>query len=359
MNVLLVADDEKREASILGDLSREFDRIDVRRVMRAEELAEALSAPHVDVVVVDADSAWADPLSVSRSSKERWRDCAVVVLLAQGRTLVEITQGEQPPSVAFDDYVRLDSQEASRRLRAVARVAVVRAEQRRAEEALRLAETERVRAEAELLRFGRHAAQIASDVEPRTDMLAASLAEIERRFAAIAGGAETSSEIRRAKDALHAAQDAVRKVVLATRSLRALSQDSEPAPTRKPKVLIVDDEPRIGTSIARLLGRTHDVVALTSGVEALRRIEGGERFDAILCDVSMPEISGVDVLDTLRANAPDQADRLVFLTGGAFTDGTDKSLEQTGRPFLQKPCSRAQLEDIIASVGRSSSRPPE
>lgn len=59
-------------------------------------------------------------------------------------------------------------------------------------------------------------------------------------------------------------------------------------------VLVVDDEPLVRRSLERALSRKHDVVALGSASEALRRIDGGERFDAILCDLMMQGTNGID-----------------------------------------------------------------
>src|SRR6185295_1309014 len=63
---------------------------------------------------------------------------------------------------------------------------------------------------------------------------------------------------------------------------------------RRAQILVVDDEPMISSAVRRILGREHDVVA-TDAMGALKAIEGGRRFDVILCDVMMPDMSGVDL----------------------------------------------------------------
>ncbi len=63
----------------------------------------------------------------------------------------------------------------------------------------------------------------------------------------------------------------------------------------------------------------HDVTLTTNAVDALMRIRNGETFDVILCDLMMPEMTGVDFYVELQKLAQDQAMRVVFLTGGAFT----------------------------------------
>ena len=86
----------------------------------------------------------------------------------------------------------------------------------------------------------------------------------------------------------------------------------------KIRALVVDDEPMLGRAITRGL-KEHEVVAVTSGAEALALFQRGERFDVILCDLMMPEMPGFDLHEQVRLVAPDQADCMVFMTGGATT----------------------------------------
>src|SRR4051812_24171686 len=87
--------------------------------------------------------------------------------------------------------------------------------------------------------------------------------------------------------------------------------------SRRGRVLVVDDEPMVGSSIRRLLGRDHEVVVVQSGKEAVARIAAGERYDVVLCDLLMPEMTGMDVHADLHARDPELARRMVFLSGGA------------------------------------------
>src|SRR5882757_7138087 len=66
-------------------------------------------------------------------------------------------------------------------------------------------------------------------------------------------------------------------------------------PARSGRVLVVDDEVAVGRTIQRLLGDRHEVVALAGGAEAIELLRSGAEFDVILCDMSMPEVTGIDV----------------------------------------------------------------
>ena len=71
--------------------------------------------------------------------------------------------------------------------------------------------------------------------------------------------------------------------------------------------------------VARLLRDLHEVTICNNTEDALARFETGERFDAIVCDLMMPTIGGMGLYARVAEIAPDQAQRFVFVTGGATT----------------------------------------
>ena len=120
--------------------------------------------------------------------------------------------------------------------------------------------------------------------------------------------------------------------------------------TRRARVLVIDDEVSIGRALGRALGRLHDVVTLTSGKEALARIAGGERFDTIFSDLMMPEVTGMDIHEELSRFAPDQATRMIFITGGAFTERGRAFLAAVPNARLNKPFDVANILALIAAA---------
>jgi len=123
--------------------------------------------------------------------------------------------------------------------------------------------------------------------------------------------------------------------------------DKPALPVRRAKILSVDDEPRIGKILKQALAQ-HEVVDLTSAEQALERIRKGERFDLILCDLMMPHVTGMDFHAALAAEAPEQARRTVFLTGGAFTARAHEFLDQVANPRVEKPFNLAGLRALVA-----------
>ena len=122
--------------------------------------------------------------------------------------------------------------------------------------------------------------------------------------------------------------------------------------SRRAKVLVVDDEPLIGISVTRLLAEWHDVSAVTEARVALERIRAGETFDVILCDVLMPVMTGVELFDALTAQAPQQADRMLFITGGAINAVTRDFLEAHRKRRIDKPFGTDALRVAIAKMAR-------
>ncbi len=129
---------------------------------------------------------------------------------------------------------------------------------------------------------------------------------------------------------------------------------AEPPPISRPwirgRVLVVDDEPAIVGSIVRLLGGDHEVVPMTSAREAHRLVQQGQRFDLIVSDLLMPEMTGMDLHAALLAIDPDQAARMLFLTGGAFTPAAAAFLDRTTNPRLIKPFGSHELRALVQSL---------
>jgi CheY-like chemotaxis protein len=116
---------------------------------------------------------------------------------------------------------------------------------------------------------------------------------------------------------------------------------------RQGHVLIVDDEVAFANSLRRLLSAEHMVSIVANGREAFTRIQGGERFDVILCDLMMPEMTGPDLYAALTEAAPEQARRIIFITGGAFSPTAQQFLERVPNPCFEKPCDIQKLRTAI------------
>jgi len=121
-----------------------------------------------------------------------------------------------------------------------------------------------------------------------------------------------------------------------------------PTAHRRGRILVVDDDTLVAKALSRLLAEHHDVIALTSAGEALAQLEGGARFDLIFCDLMMPVTTGFEFHARLSELDAEQAERTIFITGGAFTDASRKFLETTANDRLEKPFDQHKLRALVA-----------
>jgi len=119
-----------------------------------------------------------------------------------------------------------------------------------------------------------------------------------------------------------------------------------PGPAR---VLLVDDEPLVGRAVKRILSPPHQVTVAPTAEEGLRLLEAGG-WDAILCDLMLPGLSGMALHARLAETRPDDAGRMVFLSGGASHDGAREFLERVPNQRLEKPFDPARLRQVVAAV---------
>ena len=134
---------------------------------------------------------------------------------------------------------------------------------------------------------------------------------------------------------------------------------SPPAPPEAPRgggplrILVVDDEPMVGRAVGRLLGG-HQVDLATSGAQALERIRAGTGYQVVICDLMMPDLTGMDLRERLQVEAPALARRMIFLTGGAFTERARAFVERGDVRVLEKPVDAAALRAVVEEVGAAT-----
>src|SRR5689334_21325645 len=88
----------------------------------------------------------------------------------------------------------------------------------------------------------------------------------------------------------------------------------------RPAVLVLDDQPTVARAVARVLRRDFRAEATTSCAAALARLRAGERFAAIVCELTMHEMTGVELYEEVRRLAPAQCARMLFLSAGMLHD---------------------------------------
>ncbi len=120
---------------------------------------------------------------------------------------------------------------------------------------------------------------------------------------------------------------------------------------RLPKLLIVEDDTLIANCLARGLRGDVDLTIVNRGTDAMHVLDGDPGFDAILSDLNMPDITGVEMRRRIRQVDPAMADRIAFMTGGAMDkDGSDLLGEEPER-CLSKPFTIQQLRAFLRTQG--------
>lgn len=150
------------------------------------------------------------------------------------------------------------------------------------------------------------------------------------------------------------------RVVLPVPSNMVAAPESVPrlprVAARRGQVLVVDDEPLIGAAIRRTLSKDHEITVVTNVADALallptrknqERAVPLRRFDLILCDVMMPDLTGIDLYVAVKEASPETAARIVFLTGGAFTPAARQFLDEVKNPRFEKPFDTNQLRAFV------------
>jgi CheY-like chemotaxis protein len=91
----------------------------------------------------------------------------------------------------------------------------------------------------------------------------------------------------------------------------------------------------------------------SSGAQALEHLERG-RFDVVISDVMMPQMTGIELFERAIEVRGELARRWIFVTGGTLTDDIDSALERIGAPIVTKPIARSDLLEAVASRVRAA-----
>jgi two-component system NtrC family sensor kinase len=119
------------------------------------------------------------------------------------------------------------------------------------------------------------------------------------------------------------------------------------------RILVVDDEASVRVALQRYFAaQGHEVETTASGRDALARLRDST-FDAVVVDMRMPDLSGEQLYEELRARDPGHAERVVFTTGQLVEEGVRNFLASTGRPYIPKPFEFSAFDQALPSARRS------
>ncbi len=115
------------------------------------------------------------------------------------------------------------------------------------------------------------------------------------------------------------------------------------------RILIIDDEALVAKSLARMI-KGADSTAVNSGESALALLRDDNDFDVLFCDLMMPGLSGPKFYEALQTEFPQLTNRVIFITGGVFSDVIQAFLDESPVSCLYKPFSLADVKKAIARL---------
>ena len=146
-------------------------------------------------------------------------------------------------------------------------------------------------------------------------------------------------------------------------SVRLVHSAQQPAAVRnatvalgRRRILLIDDEPNVRKSMTRML-RSYDVTAKPNGREGLTALQNA-CFDAVICDLVMPDLDGVDVHEAISHSHPELIERTIFTSGGAYTPRTAAFVAKHEIIFVEKPIHPRQLLGMLEDLFRKDDADP-
>lgn len=119
------------------------------------------------------------------------------------------------------------------------------------------------------------------------------------------------------------------------------------------RVLLVDDEPNILRAYKRTLG-AHDIEMACDGAVALAAIRASDDFDLVVCDITMPEMNGMQLFEHVRSERPLLAERFVFATAGSTQVHIEEFLARVPNRVLEKPFELRVLRELVCELQHAS-----
>ncbi|HEX9294692.1 MAG TPA: PAS domain S-box protein [Polyangiaceae bacterium] len=132
----------------------------------------------------------------------------------------------------------------------------------------------------------------------------------------------------------------------------ARAHRTDQRPHRAARILVVDDETAIASALKKVLDVEHQVTAVTTGGHALELLLQGTRFDVVVCDVLMPDVSGIDLYRELDSKRPELVNRIIFMSGASSLPRVTEFLAKVPNRWIDKPVNLEELRRLIVEITR-------
>jgi PAS domain S-box-containing protein len=133
--------------------------------------------------------------------------------------------------------------------------------------------------------------------------------------------------------------------------------DSHRPETLQHRVLVVDDEIAVGRTLSLVLEPEYEVTVAESAEQALSAIRGAEArggFHAVICDLLMPGMTGIELFEITSREFPELAPRFIFMSGGlSLTEPRNFSSRVSNR-IIEKPFDLSQIRKALREIVTSA-----
>jgi two-component system NtrC family sensor kinase len=114
------------------------------------------------------------------------------------------------------------------------------------------------------------------------------------------------------------------------------------------RVLVIDDDPEVRLALSRIIGSPHCVELAETAREAQQwLLDRKKDYDVIFCDLMMPDLTGMDLYESVATQRPEFLPRMVFMTAGAFTPRATAFLEKATVRRIDKPFDPVRVRSLL------------
>ena len=114
------------------------------------------------------------------------------------------------------------------------------------------------------------------------------------------------------------------------------------------RILVIDDEEVVGESLRKTLNEEgYEIETARSGQEGLRKGRNGN-FDLVIVDLKMPDINGLDVIKSIKAEQPDAM--MVMITGYSTVDSATEALRTGAFDYVPKPFTPGEITSVVGKA---------
>lgn len=121
------------------------------------------------------------------------------------------------------------------------------------------------------------------------------------------------------------------------------------------RVLVIDDEPAFAYVVSRILDE-HDVTLVDNAAAAFALLATGGPWDVVLCDLHLPGMTGIDLYDRMLAEGRPEVNRVLFVTGGAWTERARAFVARMGPRVIEKPFDADALRERVRRMAAEAPR---